>query len=114
MATTITSTYVRPNTGVDFPKVSDYNSDYDTWRRQYFVDNSVSVDFNLSGDELTLVASIEFPNEAAYDAWIAARDADGRNTGAGNSIKSDAESRSVSLTITKTDDSGNTTTLHTI
>tara|TARA_B110000444_G_scaffold162851_1_gene152180 strand:+ start:277 stop:621 length:345 start_codon:yes stop_codon:yes gene_type:complete len=114
MATTITSTYVRPDTGTEFPKVSDFNSDYDTWRRQYFVDNSVTVDFNLSGDELTLVATIEFPNEAAYDAWITARDADGRNTAVGNSIKSGAETDSVSLTITKTDDAGNTTTLHTI
>tara|TARA_B100001996_G_C18515465_1_gene537184 strand:+ start:247 stop:591 length:345 start_codon:yes stop_codon:yes gene_type:complete len=114
MATKITSTYVRPNTGVEFPKVSDYNSDYDTWRRQYFTDNSVDIAFNLSGDELTLIAEIEFADEAAYQAWVTARDSDGRNTTAGASVKSDAQSRGITLKIEKTDDAGNTTTLHNI
>ena len=53
MAFVVKYTYVRPNTDVDFPRVSDYDSDFDTTRRQGYTDNSINLDFELSVDELT-------------------------------------------------------------
>ena len=36
MAYKVTVTYKRPNTGVDFPKAADHDSDYYDWLRQEY------------------------------------------------------------------------------
>ena len=74
MAATITSVYTRTNTGIDFPKLSDHNANFDTWRRQWFTDNGVDISFSLSGDELTLTVVIEHDSDAAYQTYKDARD----------------------------------------
>ena len=93
MAYKVTVTYKRPNTGVDFPKAADHDSDYYDWLRQEYQDRSISPSFELSEDELTLKASSECADRATYDAWRAADDADGRYaaTVRGITIKIDAE-----------------------
>ena len=67
MATTITSVYTRTSTDNDFPNISDHNSTFDTWRRQYFTDNGVDIAFSLSSDQLTLTVAIEHDNDASYE-----------------------------------------------
>ena len=42
MAYKVTITYTRPNTGVDFPKAADHDSDYYDWLRQEYQDRSIS------------------------------------------------------------------------
>ena len=111
MAYKIIATHKRPNTGVDFPRMSDHNSDYDTWRRQYFTDNGISISFELSGDELTLTSTCECADRATWNAWLTADETDGRyDASVKASVNSDYASRSITIKI-DADEDGTVTNL---
>ena len=82
MAYKVITTYVRPNTGVDFPKMSDHNSDHYDWVRQYFSDNAISVSFELSEDELTLIGTTECANRSIWEGYRTATEATGNRRAA--------------------------------
>ena len=105
MAYKVITTYVRPNTGVDFPKMSDHDSDYYDWVRAYFADNGISISFELSEDELTLVATTECANKGIWDTYRAADDARGDYEGGVKAaLNSDLSSRSISIKIDAIED----------
>ena len=111
MAYKVTVTYKRPNTGVDFPKAADHDSDYYDWIRQEYQDRSISPSFELSEDELTLKASSECADRATYDAWRAADDADGRYAATVRAgINSDLAARNITVKI-DADEDGTVTNL---
>ena len=114
MAATLTSTYVRANTGIAFPKLSDHNADFDAWRRQWFTDNGVDISFSLSGDELTLTVVIEHDSDAAYQTYKDARDGNALYDASSysNWIQTTITDNSdLSLTVTHNNDAGETSTL---
>tara|TARA_B100000927_G_C16452826_1_gene464562 strand:+ start:933 stop:1292 length:360 start_codon:yes stop_codon:yes gene_type:complete len=111
MAYKVIHTFTRPNTGVDFPKMADHDSDYYDFVRQYYTDNGISISFDLSEDELTLVASTECANRAAWDAWKVADDADGRLAGGVKAgMNSDLVARGITIKI-DADEDGTVTNL---
>ena len=81
MAYKIIAEYVRPDTGVEFPKTSDHNSDYYTWMKDYYT--------------------------TTYDA---AHTADGRGDATKALLNDDFSSRGITLEI-KEDDNGTVSTL---
>jgi hypothetical protein len=107
MASTITSVYTRTSTDDDFPKLSDHNSTFDTWRRQYFTDNGVDIAFSLSSDQLTLTVTIEHDNDASYENYKTARNANADyDASAFNTWIVNATSGDIGLTVTWVNDAG--------
>ena len=105
MAYKVITTYVRPNTGVDFPKMSDHDSDYYDWMRAYYADNGISISFELSEDELTLIATTECDSRSIWDTYRAADDARGDYEGGVKAaLNSDLSSRSISIKIDAIED----------
>ena len=103
MAFVVKYTYDRPNTDVEFPRVSDYDSDFDTTRRQGYTDNSINLDFDLSGDELTLVSTLTAPDEAAWNSYRSSVESGSEYTAIENSIQSDLTARGISANYTTKD-----------
>tara|TARA_R110000744_G_scaffold135750_19_gene245335 strand:+ start:1754 stop:2104 length:351 start_codon:yes stop_codon:yes gene_type:complete len=109
MAYTLTTTFVRPNTGVAFPKFSDYNAEHDTWRREYFTNNSIGITFAQSEDELTLVTEIEFGTEAVWNAFKAARDTEGNEPR--SQVQAACAERAVTMEVIAVNEAGVSSTL---
>lgn len=111
MAYKVIVTYKRPNTGVDFPRTADHDSDYYDWAEIQRQDRSISTSFELSEDELTLTANAECADRATWDAWRAADDADGRYEASVKAgINSDLSSRNITIKI-DADEDGSVTNL---
>ena len=110
MAYKIIAEYVRPDTGVEFPKTSDHNSDYYTWMRDYYTNNGIALSFDLSEDELTLTVTLEMANKDVWTTYDAAHTADGRGDATKALLNSDFASRGITLEI-KEDDNGTVSTL---
>lgn len=107
MASTITSVYTRTSTDNDFPNISDHNSTFDTWRRQYFTDNGVDIAFSLSSDQLTLTVVIEHDNDASFEDYKTARNAHAEyDASAFNTWITNATSGDIGLTVTWVNDAG--------
>jgi len=69
MAVIVTSTWVRPNTGVDWYVASDSESAY---IKTNFRDNGkISTAVTYSNDELTRTSVAIYPNDAARNEWKA-------------------------------------------
>ena len=109
MAYTLTTTFVRPSTGVAIPKFSDYNAEHDTWRREYFTNNSIGIAFSQSADELTLVAELEFGTEAAYNTFKAARDVEGNEPR--SQVQAACTERDVTMEVMAVNEAGVSSTL---
>jgi hypothetical protein len=113
MAYVVRQIYTRPNTGVDWPKISDHDSDLHTERLADYSSRGISVSYSLSEDELTLTAEINAPDAATWNAHLAlVEDATGNGsalkssnwTAVQSAIKSDCTSRGIGYTIQKIDD----------
>jgi len=109
MAYTVTTTFVRPNTGVAFPRMSDFHSGHDTWRRTYFTDNSIGITFEQSADELTLDAVMEFGTESVWNAFDSARTAEGNEPKA--QIKGACTTGAITMEVTLVNEAGASSTL---
>lgn len=97
MAYKVISTYVRPNTGVDFPKMSDHNSDHYDWVRQYFSDNAISVSFELSEDELTLIGTTECASRDIWETYRSQSEVAANEPAVINGLNADLASRNITI-----------------
>ena len=70
MAYKIIAEYVRPDTGVEFPKTSDHNSDYYTRMRDYYTNNGIALSFDLSEDELKELNDRKLHYQKSYHSSI--------------------------------------------
>lgn len=104
MAYKVITTYVRPNTGVDFPKMSDHNSDHYDWVRQYFSDNAISVSFELSEDELTLIGTTECANRSIWEGYRSATEATGNEPAVISGLNTDLAARGITIKIDAEED----------
>tara|TARA_X000000368_G_scaffold294136_1_gene234009 strand:+ start:367 stop:741 length:375 start_codon:yes stop_codon:yes gene_type:complete len=113
MAYIVRQIYTRPNTSVDWPKISDFDADLHTERLTDYSDRSITIGYSLSEDELTLTAEINAPDAATWNAHKAlVEDATGNGSALKKSnwdavtaaIKSDCTTKGISYTIQKIDD----------
>jgi len=85
MAYVVRQIYTRPNTEVNWPKISDYDADLHTERLADYADRSIEAGYSLSEDELTLTATLTAPDKATWDAHKALIES---ATGNGGALKS--------------------------
>tara|TARA_B100000131_G_scaffold208297_1_gene200399 strand:- start:4503 stop:4877 length:375 start_codon:yes stop_codon:yes gene_type:complete len=113
MAYVVRQIYTRPNTGVAWPKISDYDADLHTERLADYTDRGIVASYDLSEDELTFTAEITSPTKADWDAHKAlVEDSTGNGsalkssnwTAVQNSIKSYCTANGISYTIQSIDD----------
>ena len=109
MAAIVTNKFRINNDRCCIPKFSDYHAGHDTWRREYFTNNSIGIAFSQSADELTLVAELEFGTEAAYNTFKAARDVEGNEPR--SQVQAACTERDVTMEVMAVNEAGVSSTL---